>query len=80
MASERCSVDLYSGLADAATGERREVLSELAAVERKHAAHWAGKLSELGEPVPPAEPAGLRTPALSSLGWPDRRRRAARRH
>jgi rubrerythrin len=40
-ASERYSADLYSGLADAATGERREVLTELAAVERRHAAHWA---------------------------------------
>jgi hypothetical protein len=67
LASERRSADLYSGLADATTGERREVLSELAAVERKHAAHWAGKLGELGEPVPPAEPAGLRTSALSWL-------------
>jgi rubrerythrin len=43
LASERRSADLYSGLADAATGERQEVLTELAAVERKHAAHWAGK-------------------------------------
>src|SRR5258708_29389110 len=67
LASERRSADLYSGLAGATTGERREVLSELAAVELKHAAHWAGKLSELGEPVPPAEPAGLRTSALSWL-------------
>src|SRR5258708_3779401 len=41
LASERNSADLYSGLADAATGERREVLTELAAVERRHAAHWA---------------------------------------
>jgi len=32
LASERRSADLYSGLADAATGERREVLTELAAV------------------------------------------------
>ena len=52
LASERYSADLYSGLADAATGERREVLTELAAVERKHAAHWAAKLIELGEPMP----------------------------
>jgi rubrerythrin len=47
LASERRSADLYSGLADAAMGERREVLTELAAVERKHAAHWAAKLTEL---------------------------------
>ena len=55
LASERNSADLYSGLADAATGQRREVLTELAAVERRHAAHWAAKLTELGEPVPPAD-------------------------
>jgi hypothetical protein len=67
LASERRSADLYSGLADAATGERREVLTELAAVERKHAAHWAAKLSELGEPVPPADRPGLRTTVLSWL-------------
>lgn len=67
LASERRSADLYSGLADAATGERRAVLTELAAVERRHAAHWAGKLDEIGEPVPAAEPAGLRTSALSWL-------------
>src|SRR5882757_4264749 len=65
--SERRSAELYSGLAEGATGERREIFTELAAVERKHAAHWADKLTELGEPVPPAEPAGLRTSALSWL-------------
>src|SRR4029079_15904332 len=52
-ASERNGADRYSGLADAATGERRKVLTELAAVERRHAAHRAAKLTELGEPVPP---------------------------
>src|SRR6202166_3527290 len=67
LASERRSADLYSGLADAATGERREVLTELAAVERRHAAHWAGKLTEVGEPVPPNKPPGLRASALSWL-------------
>jgi hypothetical protein len=64
LASERRSADLYSGLADAAMGERREVLTELAAVERKHAAHWAAKLTELGEPVPPPDRLGLRTVVL----------------
>ena len=67
LASERRSADLYSGLADAATGERREVLTELATVERRHAAHWAGKLTEVGEPVPPNKPPGLRASALSWL-------------
>ena len=67
LASERRSADLHSGLADAAMGERREVLTELAAVERKHAAHWAAKLTELGEPVPPPDRPGLRTVVLSWL-------------
>jgi hypothetical protein len=67
LASERRSADLYSGLADAAMGERREVLTELAAVERKQAAHWAAKLTELGEPVPPPDRPGLRTVVLSWL-------------
>jgi VIT1/CCC1 family predicted Fe2+/Mn2+ transporter len=56
LASEQRSAALYDGLANAANGERRDVLTELAAVERKHAAHWADKLNELGEPVP--DPAG----------------------
>jgi hypothetical protein len=68
LASERRSADLYSGLTDVATGERREVLTELAAVERKHAAPWAGKPTEVVEPVPPAEPAGLRT-SVPSTSW-----------
>lgn len=67
LASERRSADLYAGLAGAATGDRREVLSELAAVERKHAAHWAAKLHELGEPVPAPDRPRLRTRMLSGL-------------
>src|ERR1700692_4890205 len=70
LASERRSVDLYSGLADAATGERREVLSELAAVERRHAAHWADRLRDLGEAVPGWRGSGPRT---AVLGWVARR-------
>jgi VIT1/CCC1 family predicted Fe2+/Mn2+ transporter len=47
--------------------ERQKVLTELAAVERRHAAHWAAKLTELGEPVPPPDRPGLRTTVLSWL-------------
>ena len=65
LASERRSADLYAGLADAATGERREILSELAAVERRHAAHWADKLRDLGEAVPGWRGSGLRTAVLT---------------
>jgi vacuolar iron transporter family protein len=60
LAAERRSADLYAGLAQAAAGERREILGELAAVEHKHAAHWAQKLTELGEPVPEPGPSGIR--------------------
>ena len=49
LAAEQRSARLYDGLAAAADGERKKVLGELAAVERRHAEHWAGKLSELGE-------------------------------
>ena len=45
------SADLYDGLAEAAHGQRQEILNQLAAVERRHAEHWAAKLVELGEPV-----------------------------
>jgi vacuolar iron transporter family protein len=70
LASERRSADLYTGLADAATGERREILSELAAVERRHAAHWANKLRDLGEAVPGWDRSG---PRAAVLTWVARR-------
>ena len=47
LAAERRSADLYDGLAEAAHGQRREILNLLAAVERRHAEHWAGKLVDL---------------------------------
>ena len=70
LAAERRSADLYAALADAADGERRDILHELAAVERRHAAHWAAKLAEAGEPLP--EPEG-RTPRVRLLSWLARR-------
>ena len=67
LASEQRSAALYTDLAAGATRPRRQIFTELAAVEHKHAEHWANKLSELGEPAPaPARP-GLRTPVLSWL-------------
>jgi vacuolar iron transporter family protein len=45
----------YRALAERATGEQREIFLELAAAEERHAAHWAAKLVELGEPAPSAE-------------------------
>ena len=65
LAAEQRSATLYRGLAAGAHGERREVFEQLAAVEDKHAAHWAAKLAELGEEVPdPARP-DLRTRVLA---------------
>jgi hypothetical protein len=67
LAAERRSADLYDGLAEAAHGERREILNQLAAVERRHAEHWAAKLVVLGEPVPEPGSRGSRTRVLSWL-------------
>ncbi|MDN3353737.1 VIT1/CCC1 transporter family protein [Actinomadura sp. DC4] len=65
--SERQSAALYRGLAAGAAGERREIFKELAATEERHAAHWAAKLTELGEAVPEAGGPGPRTRLLSWL-------------
>ncbi|MEU5418145.1 VIT1/CCC1 transporter family protein [Streptomyces sp. NPDC020667] len=65
--SERRSAALYRGLAESATGEQRRIFQELAAVEERHAAHWADKLTALGADVPgPCRP-GARTKLLSWL-------------
>jgi VIT1/CCC1 family predicted Fe2+/Mn2+ transporter len=65
--SERQSAALYRGLAAGADGERREIFMELAAAEERHAAHWAAKLTELGEPVPGSGRLTARTRLLSWL-------------
>ena len=65
LASERDAAALYSRLAESETGERREILAELADVERRHAAHWEGKLADAGERVPPPGAPSLRTRALA---------------
>jgi vacuolar iron transporter family protein len=70
LAAERRSAALYAGLAEGATGERREIFTELAKVERKHAEHWADKLTELGEPVPDV---GRPDPRTRMLTWLARR-------
>jgi hypothetical protein len=66
LASEQRSAALYYRLAEATSGEQRKVLVELAAVERKHAAHWAHKLTEGGGQVPGPARAGVRA---RILGW-----------
>src|SRR5690242_9607068 len=61
LASEREAAAMYDALAGTATGERAEILRELAGVERRHAAHWEGRLREAGLPIPPVAGPGLRT-------------------
>jgi VIT1/CCC1 family predicted Fe2+/Mn2+ transporter len=65
--SERRSADLYRGLAAGASGERQQTFLELAAVEERHAAHWADKLIGLGQRVPEPGRPELRTRLLSWL-------------
>jgi VIT1/CCC1 family predicted Fe2+/Mn2+ transporter len=66
LATEREAAALYDGLADAETGERAEILRELAAVERRHAAHWESRLREAGlEVPPPSNRPGMRTRLLT---------------
>jgi len=43
--SERDASALYARIAEAETGERRTFFEELAAVERRHAAHWEEKIT-----------------------------------
>jgi VIT1/CCC1 family predicted Fe2+/Mn2+ transporter len=58
---ERDAAELYSRLAQVETGERRQIFEELAAIERRHATHWAGKLREAGVEVPPLGRITMRT-------------------
>ena len=59
--SERDAAALYSLLADAETGERRKIFEELAAIERRHAAHWAEKMRTAGVDVPAPGRPSVRT-------------------
>ena len=40
LTAEREAAELYTRLAAAESGERREIFRELADIERRHAAHW----------------------------------------
>jgi vacuolar iron transporter family protein len=66
LSSERDAAALYSRLAQAEQGERQKIFEELAAVERRHAAHWEGKLRDAGATVPPQGKPGLRTRLLAT--------------
>ncbi|MEV6670022.1 VIT1/CCC1 transporter family protein [Streptomyces sp. NPDC051162] len=67
LASERQGAALYRGLAASAAGEQQQIFLELAAVEERHAAHWADKLTALGADVPAPRRPGPRTKLLSWL-------------
>lgn len=64
--SERDAAALYSRLAEADTGERREIFRELAETERRHAAHWSSKLESAGAKVPAPGRPSLRTRLLGA--------------
>jgi vacuolar iron transporter family protein len=68
--SERQSAALYRGLAAGADGDRRQIFLELAAAEERHAAHWAAKLTALGERIPES---GRTTVRVRVLSWLARR-------
>lgn len=67
LAAERDAASLYSRLAGNETGERRRILSELADIERRHAAHWEGKLRDAGADVPAESGPSLRTRLLGTV-------------
>jgi vacuolar iron transporter family protein len=64
LAGERDAAALYSRMADAESGERRQIFQELAAIERRHAAHWEDKLRAAGADIPPPTRPSLRTRVL----------------
>jgi VIT1/CCC1 family predicted Fe2+/Mn2+ transporter len=66
LASERDAAVLYTRIAAAERGERRAIFEELAAVERRHAAHWEEKIRGAGEAVPPPGAPRMRTRLLAS--------------
>jgi VIT1/CCC1 family predicted Fe2+/Mn2+ transporter len=66
LSSERDAAALYDRLADAESGERQQIFRDLAAIERKHAAHWEGKLREAGAAIPAPGGPSLRTRVLGT--------------
>jgi VIT1/CCC1 family predicted Fe2+/Mn2+ transporter len=66
LGSERDAAALYARIAAAETGERRTIFEELAAVERRHAAHWEEKIRGAGETVPPPAGPSVRTRLLAT--------------
>jgi vacuolar iron transporter family protein len=52
LADERDASAVYRAMAQRTDGEARRILLGLADAEERHAAHWADRLEELGEPRP----------------------------
>ena len=52
IAAEWDAAALYTGLAELSRGRRRDVLTELAGIEEKHAAFWSDKIVEQGGTPP----------------------------
>jgi vacuolar iron transporter family protein len=52
LVEERNAAAVYQAMAEQTSGEVRRVLEGLAAAEQRHAAHWADRLEELGDPRP----------------------------
>lgn len=69
LAEERDAAAVYEAMADQSPGEVGRVLRGLAAAEQRHAAHWADRIEELGEPRPDTSPAarGVRARMLTFL-------------
>jgi vacuolar iron transporter family protein len=66
LASERDAAAPYSRLAEAESGERRQIFRDLASIERAHAAHWEAKLRSAGADVPASGRPSLRTRLLGA--------------
>ncbi len=64
--SERDAAELYSRLADAETGGRREIFEGLAGIERRHAAHWEQTMRAAGVEVPSPSRPSARTRLLGA--------------
>jgi rubrerythrin len=52
LSGERDAAAVYRAMAERADGEARRILLGLAEAEERHAAHWADRLEELGDPRP----------------------------
>ncbi len=71
-ADEMDGAALYRALSERSEGERREIFLQLSEAEARHAAHWADKLVELGEPEPRPED-HRSSPKARLLVWLTRR-------